>query len=439
MGPKGAGGSETHNGEFTLEMIMPNNPEPIPKIFISYAWKNQTIAKRLQGDLKRDGVEVFVDYEKIYGGDSLPAHISVGLEWCNTLVLLWSADSAESYYVQKEWTSAFHLQKRIITCVLDGTKLPALLSGNLYLNFTPYETDYTQLCRSHGVEPIVSAEKTAPPEAPTSKLPPQYVEMPVPQPPEERLESLPPKRKPVSGPFRRKPEFPEPTPVLRPPEVFDDTKDDDTITAEMTAPARRSRRKIMSAALALIIVAAVFFTRQLVCQSPTKPISQQIEPEQKAPAENKQPFRDKPATLSDEEVKTMLAKYGFYDRDWNKNGKGLAHRYKPDTIAYDKVVHDEASGLTWEQSGSQNGMTFADAEKYVRDLNAKNFAGHNDWHMPTLEEAMSLVEPKEPDGVLYIDLLFDRQQSFIWTADKRRADVAWVAFFYAGKCSYYGF
>ena len=93
---------------------MPNSPEPTPKIFISYAWKNQTIAKRLQSDLKGDGVEVFVDYEKISGGDSLPERISAALEWCNTLVLLWSADSAQSYYVKQEWSSAFHLQKKII-------------------------------------------------------------------------------------------------------------------------------------------------------------------------------------------------------------------------------------------------------------------------------------------------------------------------------------
>ena len=211
---------------------MPNSPEPTPKIFISYAWKNQTIAKRLQSDLQRDGVEVFVDYEKITGGDSLPERISAALEWCNTLVLLWSADSAQSYYVKQEWSSAFHLQKKIIACVLDGTKLPALLSGNLYLNFTPYETGYAQLCRSLGVVPKPSIEKAAPPE--------------------EKRESPPPKRKSFVETFRRKPKSRDPAPVLKPPEVFGDAN-----PAEMATPSRWSRRKIMSTALALIIVAAL--------------------------------------------------------------------------------------------------------------------------------------------------------------------------------------
>ncbi len=216
---------------------MPNSPEPTAKIFISYAWENQTIAKRLQSDLQRDGVDVFVDYEKIAGGDSLPQRISAALEWCNTLVLLWSADSAQSYYVKQEWSSAFHLQKKIIACVLDGTKLPALLSGNLYLNFTPYETGYAQLCRSLGVVLKPSIEKAAPPE--------------------EKRESPPPKRKSFVETFRRKPKSRDPAPVLKPPEIFNETKNDDADAAEMTTPTRWSRRKIMSTALALIIVAAL--------------------------------------------------------------------------------------------------------------------------------------------------------------------------------------
>jgi hypothetical protein len=164
-------------------------------------------AKQLQRDLQRDGVEVFVDYEKITGGNSLPDRISAALDWCNTLILLWSADSAESYYVKQEWTSAFHLQKRIIACVFDGTALPALLRGRLYLNFSPYETGYPQLCRSFGVEPKIATPAPVPP----SPLPPQHVEIPVgdqTSPSTEVRESPPPttrKSEPVSTKPAKKP------------------------------------------------------------------------------------------------------------------------------------------------------------------------------------------------------------------------------------------
>ena len=240
-------------------------PEPTPKIFISYAWENQPIAKRLQSDLKRDGVEVFVDYEKITGGDSLPERISAALDWCNTLILLWSTDSAESYYVRQEWTSAFHLQKRIIACVLDGTKLPALLSGNLYLNFAPYETGYAQLCRSLGVVPKPSVEKTAPPEMPISKLPQQHVEMPVPL--DDPRESPPPKRKSIVEAFRRKPKPAEPTPVLKPPADQAILIPTEEFSVESPAPVWWRRRLAMNIVLLIIIAIVVAIVVYIAFQS----------------------------------------------------------------------------------------------------------------------------------------------------------------------------
>lgn len=87
---------------------MTENPKANrPKIFISYAWKNQTVAKQLQGNLRRDGVDVFVDYEEIIAGDSLPDRISAALDWCDTLLLLWAEAALQSYYVKQEWESAF--------------------------------------------------------------------------------------------------------------------------------------------------------------------------------------------------------------------------------------------------------------------------------------------------------------------------------------------
>ena len=415
---------------FTLDKTMPNNPEPTPKIFISYAWKNQTTAKRLQSDLQRDGVEVFVDYEKISGGDSLPERISAALDWCNTLVLLWSADSAQSYYVSQEWTSAFHLQKRIIACVLDGTPLPALLAGRLYLNFMPYENGYSQLCRSLGIVLKPSIEKTAPPELATSKLPPQHVEMPA---PEEKRETPPPKRKSFAETFRRKPKPPDPTPVLKPPEIFDNTNATATAT-----PSRWSRRKI--AGIIVGIIAISFLIGKMICNESVPPISTPTKPKQTSPAQTVRRFRDKPATLSEAQVKTMLRDNNFYCREyeWSKNfsnpqGRGFANQFEKSSDG--KVVFDRASGLRWQQAGSDNYMTFADAEKYVRDLNAKNFAGHSDWRLPTLEEAMSLMERETKHGDLYIDPVFDKTQRWIWTADKAdSAGVARVALFAYGFC-----
>jgi uncharacterized caspase-like protein len=65
------------------------------------------------------------------------------------------------------------------------------------------------------------------------------------------------------------------------------------------------------------------------------------------------------ADLSEEQVKAMLVRsqYDFYDRDWNKDGKGITHNYVEQTLHGDKVVIDKTTGLMWQQSGSDNYMT----------------------------------------------------------------------------------
>jgi hypothetical protein len=81
-------------------------------------------------------------------------------------------------------------------------------------------------------------------------------------------------------------------------------------------------------------------------------------------------------------------------------------------------------------------MKTSDAEEYILGLNQKLFAGYNDWRLPTLEETMSLVEPRKR-GELYIDPLFDRKQKWIWTSDNKLLDEGWVVNFAGGFCEAY--
>ncbi|MBN1155833.1 TIR domain-containing protein [candidate division KSB1 bacterium] len=137
--------------------------------------------------------------------------------------------------------------------------------------------------------------------------------------------------------------------------------------------------------------------------------------------------------LSYLEVKEMIINYGFYDADINTGGRGCLHEYKP--IKCGEVIIDEATGLMWQQGGSAMGLMEYEAKKYIGELNSNKFAGFDDWRLPTLEEAMSLMEPKEITKDLYIDSVFDKTQRFIWTSDevkgKRRR---WVVYFNRGDC-----
>jgi hypothetical protein len=144
------------------------------------------------------------------------------------------------------------------------------------------------------------------------------------------------------------------------------------------------------------------------------------------------------SNLSEADAKAMILAKGFFDSDWNKNVNGWENQYELRTIAGDEVVVDKSTGLMWQKSGSLNYMIYAEAQKWIDNLNAEGFANARDWRLPTLEEAMSLMESRKLNGDLYIDPKFDSKQRWIWTADKESAGVAWVATFGHGGCDGYG-
>lgn len=154
-------------------------------------------------------------------------------------------------------------------------------------------------------------------------------------------------------------------------------------------------------------------------------------------------LRSKPTEgiLTINAVKSMLQRYNFYcgkyawsEEYCNPKGAGIQHNYEKQSRHGVKVVVDHASGLVWQQSGSDKYLNNEEANKYVDRLNQDTFAGYHDWRLPTLEEAMSLMEPTQMNGDLYIDPTFDNGQRWIWTSDKYSASSAWVVLFDIGYC-----
>ena len=133
--------------------------------------------------------------------------------------------------------------------------------------------------------------------------------------------------------------------------------------------------------------------------------------------------------FSTEKVKGMLSEKGFYDSVMNMDGVGIDHKYESKTINGDKVVIDHATGLTWQQSGSLDEKI--GAREYIRELNTKKFANFTGWRLPTLEEAMSLMEPMHPKG-WYVDPVFDNILNDFWTLDWDRGGAWHVSFFFGG-------
>ena len=142
-------------------------------------------------------------------------------------------------------------------------------------------------------------------------------------------------------------------------------------------------------------------------------------------------------TLSVSQVQSMpnmsirkKEKWGFYGHSTIK------HNYNLRSISGDKVVVDNATGLMWHQGGSDDFIGWNEAKDWVRSLNSRGYAGYQDWRLPTLEEAASLLESNKRND-LYIDPVFSKKQRYIWTGDsKAGSEAAWGVGFNDGGVSW---
>lgn len=148
-------------------------------------------------------------------------------------------------------------------------------------------------------------------------------------------------------------------------------------------------------------------------------------------------LRSKPdINFSQDDQNRMLHARGYFEHYHNPAGTGIVHKYVRQLLAGETVLLDNATGLMWQQSGSLNALTFIEVEDYIKRLSNNRFAGFDDWRLPTLEEAMSLMESTEENGDLYIAPIFDRKQTSIWTADMKQAALAWFVDFDYGSCTF---
>lgn len=95
----------------------------------------------------------------------------------------------------------------------------------------------------------------------------------------------------------------------------------------------------------------------------------------------------------------------------------------------DVVVFDETTKLMWERSGSDEQVNYRNAEAYIEKLNHDRFAETNDWRLPTLKEALTLLEKEKGSNGLLIAPEFDKKQKWIWVSDKVNATRGWIVGF----------
>lgn len=109
------------------------------------------------------------------------------------------------------------------------------------------------------------------------------------------------------------------------------------------------------------------------------------------------------------------------------------------------AIYDSVSSLTWTAKDSHlvtgKEMSWDQAQAWAKILNEENYGGHNDWRMPTVEEALTLFDPEKLNkdfkgGDIHLDSTFPPgAANCTWTSSERGGE-AQIVFFLNG-CPYW--
>ncbi len=116
------------------------------RVFLSHSSKDKEAVRRLAEDLKRAGIDVWLDEWEIKVGDRITQKIQKGLEDARYLAVWLTRQAVESGWVENEWQIMYdeEISSRstvILTLLAEDCTVPRLLRGKRYADF---RKDYTQ-------------------------------------------------------------------------------------------------------------------------------------------------------------------------------------------------------------------------------------------------------------------------------------------------------
>jgi len=150
------------------------------KIFISYSRKDIDFARKLAGDLETAGYDVWWDITDLQGGDDWVRTIPNAIASSQFVIVVLTPNSIESEWVEKEYTQALTLRKKIIPIMLVPCSVPFALNTINFVNFAigEYPDNFKRLLAPlefTGTPPVVSPYKKA-----ITAIPPQFLKYGIP-------------------------------------------------------------------------------------------------------------------------------------------------------------------------------------------------------------------------------------------------------------------
>ncbi len=103
------------------------------------------------------------------------------------------------------------------------------------------------------------------------------------------------------------------------------------------------------------------------------------------------------------------------------------------------ALADPDSGLVWQTAGAPYTLTWHPAAASVQRMRAEGFGGRRNWRLPTVDELLTLVSDLSPDRDYCLNPLFDPEQRWVWSADRRSFVAAWCVSFDLGYVTHQDF
>ncbi len=133
--------------------------------------------------------------------------------------------------------------------------------------------------------------------------------------------------------------------------------------------------------------------------------------------------------IQEEEVAGLLRQWDFFETEYNPAGR-FANALVDS--GDERTVIDLRTNLMWQRGGVDI-TSIRQMRKAIAELKAQSYAGYDDWRMPTIEEAMSLMEPELNDKGVYLHPAFSRKQPFIFVEARRRPGGYWFVDYKQGR------
>ncbi|HNN12340.1 MAG TPA: toll/interleukin-1 receptor domain-containing protein, partial [Anaerolineales bacterium] len=122
------------------------------KIFISYSRKDIDFVRKLAADLEKAAYDVWWDITDLQGGDDWVKTLPAAIAESPLFIIVLTPNSIKSEWVQKEYTQALNLHKKIVPIMTDLCEVPFALNTINFIDFmnNDYVTGFGKLLKAIG-------------------------------------------------------------------------------------------------------------------------------------------------------------------------------------------------------------------------------------------------------------------------------------------------